>query len=277
MQNPYEHQAAKILKIKELAPDIKCFDFKLASGRALEYLPGQFFVFSFPGYGESVFVPSQKTGQRNVYDIAVQKLGRVTSRLHALKVGDAFDLRGPYGNGFDLNKLKGKNILLIAGGLGIVPLRSLVNYMISRDLLETKNRQIQFLYGCRSYGFVLFKDELKKWNKRFNIQIAIDSGDGPKNSGMNCYKGNIGVLFQKAEIIKNGAAVLCGPPIMFRFVVPELSKIGYKDENIYLSLERRMHCAGLGTCQHCAIGPYYVCKDGPVFSYAQLRDTVQYG
>jgi len=277
MLNPYQTIEAQILKIKDQAPGIKSFDFKLKNGKALEYEPGQFFVFSLPGYGESVFVLMEKIGRKGIYDISVQKIGRVTSRFHQLKAGDTFGIRGPYGHGFDLNKLKGKNLLLVAGGIGIVPIRNLINYYINNKELDLKNRKIQLLYGCRSFGLILFKDDLKQWNKQFDVQISLDEGGGPKNIRMNCYKGVITVLFKKAVIIKNGAAVLCGPPIMFKFVVPEVQKAGYKDEDIYLSLERRMHCAGLGTCQHCAIGPYYVCKDGPVFSYDQLKETVQYG
>lgn len=276
MLNPYQTDEAEILKVKDQAPEIKSFDFKLKSDKALEYEPGQFYVFSLPGYGESVFVPMEKVGQKNIYDIAVYNVGQVTSHFHQLKKGDTFGLRGPYGNGFDLRKLKGKNLLLIAGGMGIVPVRSLINYLNNRHELDLGKRQIQLLYGCRSFGLVLFKDEIKQWNKQFDIQISLDKGDEPLHTSMNCYKGVITTLLKKAEIIKQGSAVICGPPIMFKFVVPEVQKAGYKDEDIYLSLERRMHCAGLGTCQHCAIGPYYVCKDGPVFSYNQLKDTVQY-
>ncbi|MBU0597404.1 FAD/NAD(P)-binding protein [Patescibacteria group bacterium] len=276
MINPYEHKEAQVIKVSDQGTDIKSFDFKIKDGGLLDYTPGQFFVFSLPGYGESVFVPAEKVGKKNVYDIAVHKLGRVTSRFHQLKTGDTFGIRGPYGNGFDLNKFKGKNILLIAGGIGLVPLRCLLNYYINRNELDLKNRSIQLLYGCRSFGVMIFKDELKKWNRDFDIQISLDEGDHPAGTGMNCYKGVITVLFNKIDIIKNGVAILCGPPVIYKFVVPEVKQVGYNDEDIYLSLERRMHCAGLGTCQHCAVGPYYVCKDGPVFSYAQLKDTVQY-
>jgi len=276
MLNPYQTIEAQILKVKDQAPGIKSFDFKLKSGKVLEYEPGQFFVFSLPGYGESVFVPAEKIGRKGIYDIAVQKIGRVTEQFHKLKTSDTFGIRGPYGNGFDLKKLKGKNLLLVAGGIGMVPIRSLLHYWINRKELYAENREIQLLYGCRNFGLVLFKEDLKKWKKDLDIQISLDEGDDPKNIGMNCYKGVITVLFKKADIIKKGSAILCGPPIMFKFVVPEVQQAGFADKDIYLSLERRMHCAGLGTCQHCGVGDLYVCKDGPVFSFDKLKNTLQY-
>ncbi|MDD5039986.1 MAG: FAD/NAD(P)-binding protein [Patescibacteria group bacterium] len=276
MLNPYQTQEAKITGTEQQTPNVKSFRFKLKSGGALVYNPGQFFVFSLPGFGESVFVPAESLTEKNTYDIAVMNVGRVTGKFHELKAGDTFGVRGPYGNGFDLKKFEKKNILLIAGGLGLVPLRSLLHYLINRNLLDTEHRQVQLLYGCRDLGAILFKSEMKKLGKMFTITMSMDQGTDTTIGPISCYKGVITVLFKKADVVKNGVAVLCGPPIMFKFVVPEVQNVGYSDESIYLSLERRMHCAGLGTCQHCAIGPYYVCKDGPVFTYAQLKDTVQY-
>ncbi|MFA5135393.1 MAG: FAD/NAD(P)-binding protein [Patescibacteria group bacterium] len=276
MRNPYEHRGATIISTKQQSPSVKSFTFTMKDGKGLEYLPGQFFVFSIPGFGESVFVPAESLTIKNAYDIGVMKVGRVTSKFHTFDAGDSFGVRGPYGNGFDLKKFKGKNILLIAGGLGLVPLRSLIHYLSNRDELDTENRRIQLLYGCRNYGEILWRDELMQHAKKFNITMSMDQGNDETFGAISCYKGVITVLFEKADIVKNGVAVLCGPPIMFKFVVPEVQKVGYKDEDIYLSLERRMHCAGLGTCQHCAIGDLYVCKDGPIFSFDQLRDNTQY-
>jgi len=276
MLNPYQTIEAEILSVKQQTPETKSFDFRLKNGKPLDYIPGQFYVFSLAGWGEAVFVPAEKIGQKNVYDIAIHKVGRVTEEFHRLKKGDTFGIRGPYGNGFDLTKFKGKNILLVAGGLGLIPLRSLIHYLINRQLLEPEKRKIQLLYGCKNFGEVLFKDELKLWQKDMDIYLSLDKGQGEKLGRASCYTGVITVLFKKAEIVKNGVAILCGPPIMFKFTVPEVQKAGYKDEDIYLSLERRMHCAGLGTCQHCAIGPLYVCKDGPVFTQAQLNGLPQY-
>lgn len=276
MHNPYDTIECTILRVKDQAEGIKSFDFKLKSGKVLDYEPGQFYVFSLPGYGESVFVPMEKIGERNVYDIAVQKIGRVTSQFHTLRSGDTFGIRGPYGNGWDMKRIKNKDLLLIAGGIGLVPIRCLINYMLNRTMLDTKKQKVQLLYGCRSFGLMLYKDELKKWSKQFDIQISLDKGDHPSHTGMNCYKGVLGVLFKKTEIVKEGVAVLCGPPIIYKFIVPEVIKLGFPDDKILLSLERRMHCAGLGTCQHCAVGELYVCKDGPVFTYSQVKNNLQY-
>lgn len=276
MLNPYQTIEAVILAVKQQTPETKSFEFRLKNKKALDYNPGQFFVFSLPGWGESVFVPAEKLGIKNIYDICIYKIGRVTEEFHRLKKGDIFGIRGPYGNGFDLKKFADKNILLVAGGLGLIPLRSLIHYCINRRILNINNRKIQLLYGCKNFGEVLFKDELKIWQKYMDIYFSLDRGSGEKLGRASCYTGVITVLFKKAEIIKNGIAILCGPPIMFKFTVPEVQKSGYKDEDIYLSLERRMHCAGLGTCQHCAIGEFYVCKDGPVFTQAELIKQPQY-
>lgn len=276
MLNPYQTIEAEILSVKQQTAETKSFDFRLKNGKPLDYIPGQFYVFSLPGWGESVFVPAEKIGQKNLYDIAIHKVGRVTEEFHRLKKGDTFGIRGPYGNGFDLTKFKGKNILLVAGGLGLIPLRSFIHYYINHKQLETDKRKIQLFYGARSYEDLIFKSEFPAWKKHLSLEITLGKPHPDTAKGWRSHAGLITTLFKKVEAIKEGVAILCGPPIMFKFVVPQVQRLGFKDEDIYLSLERRMHCAGLGTCQHCAIGPLYVCKDGPVFTQAQLNGLPQY-
>ncbi len=275
MINPYETQEAKIIGIKAQAPGIKVYKFRLKTRKALVYNPGQFFVFSLPGFGESVFVPTEVTNEPYVYDIAVQKVGRVTSEFHKLKAGDTFGIRGPHGNGFDLRKIKKGNILMVAGGLGIVPIRSLVSYLTKR-YCQRYSSNMHLMYGARSFEYLLFKKEFPAWKKCLKLDITLNKPHPDSAKGWRSHAGLITTVFKKVDTFKEGTAILCGPPIMFKYVVPVVQRLGFKDEDIYLSMERRMQCAGLGTCQHCAVGPYYVCKDGPVFSFDQLKDVQQY-
>lgn len=275
MLNPYTTEEAKIVSVKTSAPDIKVFHFRMKSGKALDYTPGQYYVFSLPGFGESVFVPTELLDRKNTYDIAVQKVGRVTTQWHKLKAGDTFGMRGPYGNGFDMPAISKGNILFVAGGLGIVPIRSLLSSMSDRFCKQLPGK-IQLFYGARAYEYLLFKKEFAKWKKCLNLEITLSKPYPDTDKGWRSHAGLVTTLFKKVKTVTGGKAILCGPPIMFKFVIPEVKKAGYADEDIILSLERRMHCAGLGTCQHCCIGPYYICKDGPIFSYDLLKDTVQY-
>ena len=274
MLNPYKTEEAVILSAKQQTSQIKSFVFRLMDKSILEYNPGQFFVFSSPGFGESVFVPAERT-RAGEYDIAVARVGSVTAQFHRLEKGDTFGIRGPYGNGFDLKKIQGKSMLLVAGGLGIVPLRSLFAHLTKR-YCNVYGSPIQLFYGARSYEDLVFRNEFKQWKKCLQLETTLSK---PHPDTMTGWRGHIGLvttLFKKVDVVNGGVAILCGPPVMFKAVVPVMLRAGFKDEDIYLSLERRMECAGLGTCQHCGLGPYYVCKDGPVFTYAQLKDTVQY-
>lgn len=275
MLNPYQTLEAVVLSTRQETPAIKSFVFKLSNNKSLEYNPGQFFVFSLPGFGESVFVPAEHSLDDNTYDIAVAKVGTVTTRFHTLEKGDTFGLRGPYGNGFDLRKVMGKPILFIAGGLGIVPIRSLFSHLTKR-YCNRYGAPIQLFYGAKSYEDLAFREEFKKWQKCLDLEVSLSKPQPDTVKGWKAHLGFVTALFHEVKVVKGGVAILCGPSVMFNAVIPELLKAGYKPEDIYLSLERRMECAGLGTCQHCCIGPYYVCKDGPVFTYAQLKDTVQY-
>lgn len=275
MLNPYQTQEAVILKVRQQAPGIKSFLFKLQNGHPLLYIPGQFFVFSLPGFGESAFVPTEVHDMKNIYDIAIQKVGTVTAQFHVLKSGDAFGIRGPYGNGFDLRKIMNRSILLVAGGLGIVPLRSLLSYLTKR-YCRVFPRAMQLFYGARSYENLVFRSEIPAWKKCLQLEVTLSDPYPDTKKGWRSHAGRVTTLFHKVKPLQGGVAILCGPPVMFDSVIHELVQLGYKDEDIFLSLERRMECAGLGTCQHCAIGPYYVCKDGPVFTYQQLKGTVQY-
>jgi len=231
MKNPYQAKSVKILNIKDLNYNTKFFTLDIN----FDFQPGQFVMAGLPGFGESALSLPAKN------QLAIRKVGTVTKALHQLKVNDKIYLRGPYGHGWPI-KFKIKNCLIIAGGCGIISLR---------PLLTNKNNII--FYGVKNKKDLLFKDEHKNWP---NLHISIE----PKM---------ITDLFDEIDLPKNLTAFLCGPPMMYKFVIQKLKESKIKD--IYLSLERRMSC-GIGICQHCAIGDYYVCKDGPIFGLEQLKN-----
>ncbi|MFH0819539.1 MAG: FAD/NAD(P)-binding protein [bacterium] len=283
MFNPYQPKQAKIIKIRDEAPNIKLFRLKPAA--KFFYQPGQIIAVSYPGYGEAPFAPCGKLGE-NYLEVCVRKVGRLTEKLHSLKVGDLVNFRGPYGNGVwpvanaqvKSSKLKisarggsalgGKNYLIVVGGLGLVPLRTL---LLDKNKFLGKNAKVQLLYGARTPQDFIFSQDLKKWRDQgIDVHLTIDK----ECPGWKECVGVVTVLFDKVKIVENALAYLCGPPIMYRFVLEKLKAKGLSDSDIYLSLERRMHC-GVGVCQHCAIGTKYVCHQGPVFRYDEIKNIAE--
>jgi NAD(P)H-flavin reductase len=268
MLNIYQSQPAKIVKIKQEAPKIKLFRLMFVNSELRKnffWQPGQFIQLGIPGFGEAPFAPCSSCQEKKFFEICVRQVGQLTTKLHQLKVGDLVYIRGPFGRGYP--EVKEERILLVAGGLGMIPLRSFIlNW-------PDKISQIILFYGARQPTDFLFKGDFKKWQKAgLKLYLTIDKF----YSGWKGYVGVVTVLFDKVFPQlpieqKPNLAILCGPSIMYKFVLEKLHQFGFKDENIYLSLERRMHC-GVGICQHCAIGPYYVCKDGPVFRYSEIRE-----
>ncbi len=263
----YVPQFAEIVSVTELTPREKVFEFRLPDGKKLGHRPGQFVEVLIPTIGEAPISISSSPTRGDTFQLAVRDVGSVTHELHNHKVGDKVGVRGPFGNGFPLEKLQEKDILLIAGGIGLFPLRSLVQYVMD----ERKSYgNVTILFGARSPAERLFLDELAAWSQRSDIVFmeTVDRGD-------DTWKGNVGVittLIPKVQITpRKTMAVVVGPPVMYRFVIVELKKRDIPDENIIMSLERRMKC-GIGKCGHCQINGIYVCQEGPVFSYAQLRN-----
>ncbi|MBU0708247.1 FAD/NAD(P)-binding protein [Patescibacteria group bacterium] len=260
LQSDYKPELVQIREIKDLCPDVKLFRLD----HILGFNPGQFIELSVLGAGEIPVVITSHPAE-DFIELAVRKVGTVTTALHKLREGDVVGIRGPFGNGFSLPQLRGKNLVLVGGGLGLVPLRPLIKNIL---LHRSDYGEIYLLYGCRDpYGF-LFKKDLKEWEREMNLYQTIDE-DCPD------WEGHVGVvtaLFKKIDFPPNNlAAVICGPPVMFKFVIEELKEICVSDDRIFMSLERHMKC-GVGKCQHCTLGKYYVCVDGPVFSYEQLRN-----
>ncbi len=263
----YAPRPAELINVKELSPREKVFEFRLMDGKKLGQRPGQFVEVSIAGVGEAPISISSSPTRDGTFQLAIRNVGDVTGAIHALKKGALVGIRGPFGNGFPLESLEGKDLMLVAGGIGLFPLRSLVQYVVDR---RSSFGRVILLFGARSPSERLFLDELAIWSKSPDIEFheTVDKGDDK-------WKGNVGVittLIPKIDIdLKKTRAVVVGPPIMYRFVLVELKRKGIADENIIMSLERRMKC-GVGKCGHCQMNGVYVCQEGPVFNYAQLRN-----
>jgi sulfite reductase subunit B len=262
----YLPRPAKLVKIAELGAKEKVFDFKFSDGKPLGQRPGQFVEVSIPGLGEApISVSSSPTRPEN-FQLAIRNVGSVTQAIHNLKEGAVVGIRGPFGNGFPMDFLKGKDLVFLCAGIGLFPLRSLVQYVLDK---HSEFGRVIILSGARTPGDMMFREEQAEWSKRPDVEFlsTVDKGDAS-------WTGNVGVittLIPKIKIdLNKTVAVVVGPPIMYRFAIIELKKVNLADENIIMSLERRMKC-GVGKCGHCQINGVYVCQEGPVFSLAQLR------
>ncbi len=257
---------ARIEEIIRETPEIKTF--LLSPREPLEFKAGQFVQLTVPGVGEAPFTPSSSPHEKETLEVTVMKVGRVTEALHKLKKGQKVGLRGPYGTGYPLDEFKGKEILIVGGGVGLAPLRSLFLTLL-HDI--DRYKEILLCYGARTPKDLIYKKGLRKWGEeeRVELRITVDKGDRK-------WRGRVGLvttLLNNLTLdLKKSIAIVCGPPIMMKFTTLKLIDLGYSPKNTYLSMERNMSC-GLGQCGHCMIGRYYVCKDGPVFKYSQIKEV----
>ena len=252
----------EIVAVSELTPHEKLFRVRLPGGAQLDHLPGQFVQVSLLGWGEAPISVASSPTRDGYFEMGVRRAGSLTSALHRLGAGATIGIRGPYGRPFDLPRLRGKDLLLISGGCGLAPLRSLIQYCEDRP--EEFGR-VTILYGAKSPADMLFKDELAAWeaSARFACSRTVDSV-----TGGDCYSGSVGLITALIPPLEFAAertmAVIVGPPVMYRPVIAELKKKGLGSERIAVSLERQMRC-GVGKCGHCTIEHLYCCQDGPVF------------
>ncbi len=268
MKNPYQTTSVKILKIKDEGSQSKLFT--LESPRGFKYRSGQFVIISLPGYGEAPISICSDPSKKGEFEICVRKAGMVTGALHAMKVGEKIGIRGPYGRPFPVELAKERNLLFVAGGLGLEPLRPAIWEIVNN---REKYKEVQIFYGARTEDDLLFRNEYELWTKNnIDFHLCLDKPSGKFQLKCPVIQGVVTVLFEEAPLVQKPIAFLCGPPVMYKFVLQKLEKAGFKDEDIYLSLERRMHC-GVGVCNHCAVGSFFVCQDGPVFSWAELKDV----
>ncbi len=300
MHNPYHPEPAKIVGIKPQTDTIKLFRFEFEQkiwGYNFNFQPGQIIELSIPGFGEAPFAPCNAPGTKYL-ELCIRAVGKLTARLHEMKIGDKVGIRGPFGCGWPVtfshskpnivipakagiqdsgssrieygvkpgmtNSVK-KNLIIIVGGLGLIPLRTLI---LGKEKFLGRNTKIQIFYGARAPEEMLFRHEYDQWRENnVEINLTVDK-ECPDWKGCT---GLVTVLLEKTPLIENAEVFVCGPPVMYRPVLEKLKAGGFSDEEIYLSLERRMHC-GLGVCQHCGIGSYYTCKHGPAFNYAQIKN-----
>jgi len=270
--NVYLPHIVIIEKIIDETPGVRTFHFNFKDEKLREefsFESGQFGEYSVLGVGEAPFCISSSPTRRDHLEFALQRVGKVTNALHRLGVGAEIGFRGPYGNGVPLDLLQGKNLVFVGGGIGLAPLRSLIwNVIDNRDKYEN----IEIIYGARSPSDLCFKYDLDAWNKDKTVNMVTTVDKGDEN-----WKGRVGfvpqVLEQAAPSAQNAVAIVCGPPIMIRFTFPVLEKLGFTPEQMITTLEKRMKC-GIGKCGRCNIGNLYVCRDGPVFSYAQIKGFI---
>jgi len=271
--NPYLPISVRVEKVtvENDAKDLKTFDLSFVepgARRAFEFIPGQFGFLSIMGTGEAPFGIASAPSEEFI-KYTVKRVGGFTTALHELEPGTVIGMRGPWGNSYPLDLMQGRDVVIVSGGFSFTTLRSTIV-----QLLDPKRRKsfgkITCVYGARSAGELLYKEELKAWESSpdIDLHLCVDKLGGdpwPKTEGLVP-----NVLKQVAPPAKNAIALVCGPPIMIRFTHPVLEALGFKPDDVFLSLENRMKC-GIGKCGHCNLGPKYVCKDGPVFSYSQLR------
>lgn len=262
MNNPYLPKAYEILEIRK-ETDID-YTYKVAFEGSL--IGGQFMEISIPGVGEA---PISICGfDEESLEMTIRKVGRLTDKVFDLEVGDSLFMRGPYGNGFDVNFFKGRDVAFIAGGTGLAPVRKTIDYFVNNS---EETEKLEILIGFKSPKDRLFNDDVARWSKTSSTTVTVDKGDED-------WEGETGLItthIDKLDLSKvdNKVAVVVGPPIMMKFTTLELIKKGFKEENIWVSFERKMSC-GIGKCGHCKIDETYVCLEGPVFNYTKAKELI---
>jgi len=271
----YRPEMARLADVEQMTHLEKLFHIELPEGQDLGHDPGQFVMLSILGVGEApISITSSPSRSNGGFELCVREVGNVTGALHTMKPGGKVGVRGPFGTGFPIDEMRGKDVLFAPGGLGLAPLRSLINQVL--DERDDFGRVI-ILYGAKRRSELLFRDELDEWVKRDDVECLLtvdceDEGDEwQPEQRLECNLGVITTLFPQIQVDpQNTIAITCGPPIMYRFVLMEMLDKGIPESNIYLSLERRMKC-GVGKCGHCQINSLYCCQDGPVFNYANIK------
>ncbi len=270
-KNIYLPYLTTVSEVIDETPDVRTLRLVFqdeAVGDNFTFRAGQFAEYSAFGAGESTFCIASSPTRTGYIECSFRSVGRVTEELRRLEVGDTMGVRGPYGNSYPIEEFYGKNLVFVAGGIALPPLRTLIwNCLDLRD----KFGNITVVYGARTEADLVYKHELKEWQERSDVHLVktVDpGGNGPD------WDGSVGfvptILGEAAPSAENTIALVCGPPIMIKFTLPVLEKLGFSDDNVYTTLENRMKC-GLGKCGRCNVGNVYVCKDGPVFTARQVK------
>ncbi len=273
--NPYLPEMATIEKIEQETPTIKTFYIKRDGGN-FDYNPGQFCIIGLPGVGDCSISIGNTPTKREHLELTIMKVGAVTEKLHGMKVGDRVTLRGPYGNGFPKDALKGMNISYMAGGVGFSAISNMLTYSLDK---KSDYGKIEILYGAKTPADQVFKNKIFEWAKVKDVEVkrSCDKGDSTWKEDVGVvgqyydpnFKNRSKLLFEIDPGFKNTAVVISGPPVMIKFTLIGLDKIGFPKDKVFASLEARMNC-GCGKCGRCNVGHNYVCQDGPVFTSAQI-------
>jgi len=262
----YVPRPTRVTQVKPQTPLETMITLQFLDGSDLGHVPGQFVQVFVPAIGEAPISICSAPNPQRTFDLCVRKLGDVTSAIHRLKAGDVIGIRGPFGNGFDMQALRGHDLLIVGGGIGLVPLRGVIQYVAGH---RQDYGEVTILYGFKAPAEQLFRDELDSWagKGQMDLRTTVDRPH-PDWSG---HVGVITTLFPDLKINpQRTKALVVGPPIMYQFVITECRLKGLADDNIILSLERRMRC-GVGKCGHCQINNKYVCIDGPVFTFSEVK------
>jgi NAD(P)H-flavin reductase len=265
-KNIYKPLMAKLTEVIEESPLIKTF--VLIPEKEFSFKTGQFIELSVDGIGEAPFTPSSSPLISEKLEVTVMKTGYVTEYMHKLKPGINMGIRGPYGRGYPVEMFYGKEVLILGGGCGLAPIRSL---LYALEGVKDKLKKVILCYGSKTPADCIYKPLFDRLNstEKFEAYRTVDKADEEWNGSV----GVVTTLLNKIKItIEESVAIVCGPPIMMKFGTIRLLEMGYKDEQIYLSMEKNMSC-GLGKCGHCMMGEFFVCKDGPVFTYNELKGT----
>ncbi len=268
IRNPYEPQLATIAKIIDETWDTKTFRAVFNDEDLREnftYEPGQFQIVSVFGVGEATFCLTSTPTRKGYVEFSVKRVGSVTTALHEMYEGQIVGIRAPLGNHFPYEQWKGKNLVFAGGGIGMAPMRSLLNFCLDN---RSDYGDIIVIYGARTPGDLCYKYEFDEWRQKANLYLTVDQADNDWKDHVGHVPGYLKELAPSAE---NAIAITCGPPIMIKYILPEFANLGFSDEQIYTTLEMKMKC-GIGKCGRCNIGSKLVCVDGPVFSNAQLKE-----
>ncbi|MEJ2200288.1 MAG: 4Fe-4S dicluster domain-containing protein [Desulfuromonadaceae bacterium] len=264
--NIFLPKECKIVRVKQVTATERHYTLRHADGSKIKFAPGQFLEMSLFGYGEIPLGYASSPTRENSFDIVVRTVGRVSTALNNLAEGDSVYVRGPLGTGFPVAEFTGQDVLVVAGGIGLCPTRSMIQYITDK---RQDFKKFTLFYGVKEPAQQMFHDDILKWKAAADVDYheIVDKPD-------NTWTGNVGVitaLFSKTEIAPDTRVIICGPPVMFKFVIAECDKLGISRDNIFVDLERRMKC-GVGKCGHCQINDQYVCCDGPVFRFSAIQD-----
>ncbi len=266
-ENVFLPKEAEIISAKKMTDTETHFSLRMKDGSTFDFEPGQIVEAGVFGFGEIPLGLSSSPTQTDSFELVVREVGKVSKALTELGEGDTMMIRGPMGKGFPLAELRGKDVLIVAGGIGLCPTRSLIRYIMAR---RDEFKKFTLFYGTRSPKELLFEEDLVEWRASDGVACleTVDQAD-------ESWKGNVGVittLFEKAEgLDADTHVIICGPPVMYKFVIQKLVSIGIPHSNVFVDLERRMKC-GIGKCGHCQINDKYVCLDGPVFRFSDIEE-----